>query len=216
MPSQAISAQGTTLSIGTASGSANNITGISLTNPCRITLQSSVSGLSVGDVVSITGITGTTQLNGRTFVVEYIEAANKIITLVGVDALAYSAWVSGGTVTSVTLTEIADMQSFSGFDGASSEIDVTNLSSTAKEFIAGLADSGNVSIEMNGVLDDPGQIALAAAKESGAVKEFKLELPDGHTATFSAFVKSFSASGGVDQPFKRSASLRLSGPVTWA
>ncbi|WP_130470645.1 phage tail tube protein [Candidatus Magnetaquicoccus inordinatus] len=216
MPSNAISAQGSTLSIGTASGSANNITAVSLTNPCRVTLQSSVSGLSVGDVVAIADITGTTQLNGRTFVVEYIESANKIITLAGVDALAYTAWSSGGTVTPTTLTEITEVQSFSGFDGASSEIDVTNLSSTAKEFVAGLADSGNVSVEMNGYLDDPGQIALAAAQTSGALKKFKLELPDGHTATFSAFVKSFSASGGVDQTFKRSASLRLSGPVTWA
>ncbi|MBF0417207.1 MAG: phage tail protein [Magnetococcales bacterium] len=216
MSSTAISGKGSTFSIGTSSGSANNITAISLTNPCRITLQSSVSGLSVGDVVAIASITGTTQLNGVTAVIEYIEPANKIITLAGINALAYTEWTSGGTVTPVVMTEIANVLSFSGLDGSNAELDVTNLSSTAKEFISGMVDEGGFSIDVHFDNANAGQLALAAARSSGTLKNFKLVLPNSKTATFSGLVKKFNLSGGVDQAVKRSCDMRISGPVVWS
>ena len=52
MPSTAISAQGTTFSIGSTTGSALTISAVTLTNPCRVTL-SAVTGLSKGDVITI-------------------------------------------------------------------------------------------------------------------------------------------------------------------
>jgi len=64
MPSTAISAQGSTVSIGTTTGSAINITAVALTNPCRITLPA-VTGLAKGDVITVAGVIGTTQLNGN-------------------------------------------------------------------------------------------------------------------------------------------------------
>ena len=216
MTTTAINAQGSTFSIGTASGSANNITAVALTNPCRITLTSSVSGLSVGDVITIAGISGTTQLNGNSYVVQYIEAANKIITLAGVNALAFTPWSSGGTVTPVVLTPIANVTTFSGFDGSPSELPATNLSSTAMEFIAGLDDEGSFSFEVDYDGNDPGQLACQAAKVARATKTFKLVLPDGHTATFSAMLTKFPLAGGINQIAKRSCALRITGSVTRA
>ena len=52
MASTAISAQGSTVSIGTTTGSAINITAVALTNPCRVTLAS-VTGLNKGDVIAV-------------------------------------------------------------------------------------------------------------------------------------------------------------------
>ena len=100
MPSTAISAQGSTVSIGTTTGSAINITAVALTNPCRVTLAS-VTALNKGDVITIAGVVGTTQLNGNSYVVQYIEPVAKIVTLAGLDATGFTTYASGGSATPV-------------------------------------------------------------------------------------------------------------------
>ncbi|NBS78152.1 MAG: phage tail protein, partial [Betaproteobacteria bacterium] len=103
MPSTAISAQGSTVSIGTATGSALTITAVALTNPCRVTLAS-ITALNKGDVITIAGVVGTTQLNGNSYVVQYIETATKIVTLAGLDSTGFTTYTSGGTATPVQWT----------------------------------------------------------------------------------------------------------------
>lgn len=215
MASTAIPAQGTTVSIGTTIGAAINVSAVSLSNPCRITLAS-VAGLNKGDVISITGVLGTTQLNANSYVVQYLEPASKIVTLAGLDASAWSAYISGGSATPVQWTKISNVKNYSGFDGSASEIDRTNFDSTAKEFILGLLDPGQFMIEVDQDNSDGGQLALMTAQVTGLLKNFKLALPNGNTATFTAYVKKFSSQGAVDQAIHRSADLRISGPVTWA
>jgi hypothetical protein len=215
MSNTAISAQGTTVSIGTTTGSALSITAASQTNPCRVTL-SAVTALNKGDVLTIAGVVGTTQINGNSYVVQYIEPTTKIVTLAGLDATGFTAYVSGGTATPVQWTKISNVKSFSGFDGAASEIDRTNFDSTAKEFILGLFDPGQFTIEVDQDNSDSGQIALMTAQVTSLLKNFKLQLPNGNTATFTAYVKKFNSLGAVDQAIRRSLDLRISGPVSWA
>lgn len=215
MPSTAISAQGTTFSIGTTTGTAQTITAVALTNPCRITL-SAVTGLSKGDVITIAGVVGTTQLNGNNYVIQYIETASKIVTLANVDATGFTAYTSGGTATPVQWTKVGNVRSYNGFDGSASEIDRTNFDSTAKEFILGLVDPGHFGVEVDQDNTDAGQIALMTAMATGLIRNFKLLLPNGNTATFTGYVKKFSSQGAVDQAIRRSADLRISGAVTWA
>lgn len=215
MASTAISAQGSTLKIGTGSGSALNVTDVANTSPCEVTL-SSVTGLSVGDVVTFASVGGTTELNGNSYVIESIDTLGSTITLAGVDATGYGAHTSGGTATPTTWSAIANVRSFSGFDGSASEIDVTNLSSVAKEFRLGLVDPGMFTIEIDQNNADAGQMALRAAQVSGGITQFKLTLPNAETATFSAFVKKFSTQGGVDAVVRSSVDMRITGAVTWA
>lgn len=114
-------------------------------------------------------------------------------------------------------TEIENVKSFSGFDGEAGEIDVTNLSSTAKEFRVGLQDFGSFSFEWDVDLAATGQDAVRAAQASGAVKTFRLTFPDASTATFSGLVKNAtSMSGGVDQVLTGSVSIKITGAVTFA
>jgi len=215
MPSTAISAQGTTFSIGSTTGSALTISAVTLTNPCRITLLA-VTGLSKGDVITIAGVVGTTQLNGNSYVIQYIETATKIVTLANVDATGFAAYTSGGTATPVQWTKVGNVRSYNGFDGSASEIDRTNFDSTAKEFILGLVDPGHFGVEVDQDNSDAGQIALMTAMATGLIRNFKLQLPNGNSATFTAYVKKFSSQGAVDQAIRRSADLRISGAVTWA
>ena len=91
----------------------------------------------------------------------------------------------------------------------STEIERTNFDSTAKEFILGLFDPGAFSIDVDQDNSDAGQLALMTALVTGAAKSFKLLLPNGNTATFTAYVKKFNSQGAGDQAIRRSGA-RLS------
>lgn len=210
MPSTAISAQGSVIAIATGSGAAKTITAISLGNPTILT--SSAHGFINGDVVTLAGLTGTDAalLNGQTVSVRnvttntfavYIDTLGKTIT-------------ASGTATSATFTTIVNVRSFSGFDGAASEIDVTNFSSVAKEFVLGLVDSGMFSFEMDYDSDNTGHVALRSKQVSGVLTGFKLSLPDATVITFNAYVKKFSLAGGVDAVVRTAVDLRITGAIT--
>lgn len=113
-------------------------------------------------------------------------------------------------------TKIKNIISFTGFDGAASEIDVTDLDSTAKEFRLGLQDHGKFSFEMHIDRTDAGQIALEAARKAGKVSQLKLSLPNSETATFNVLVKSTPITGGIDAVLKGSVETRVTGDIEWA
>ncbi len=116
----------------------------------------------------------------------------------------------------LTYTEVKEVKTFSGFDGAAAEIDITHLQSTAKEFLMGLQDFGNFNVDANYLATDPGQILVRDAKDSRVIQDFEAEFSDASTATFQAFVLSAPLSGSVDAAVDTSFSLRISGDVTFA
>ncbi len=116
----------------------------------------------------------------------------------------------------VTYTEVGEITNFSLFDGSASEIDVTHLKSTAKEFLMGLQDFGAGSIDCNHLPTDAGQVLMRAAKASRVIQDFKVTFSDLTTATFQGFVTSNPLSGGVDAKVDGSFNVRISGDVTFA
>ncbi len=211
MTSSAISAQGSVFSIGTGSGAAKTITGIALGYPTILTIAG--HGFNNGDNISLAGIGGTTVLNGLSIPVQ-----NKTTNTVAlnIDTTGGVAFTSGGTATPVTYTQVNNIKDFTGFDGSASEIDVTNMSSTAKEFRLGLVDPGQFSMNVDQDNTDPGQIAVRAKQQSGVISNFKLQLPNGNVASFTGFVKKFGTQGGVDAVVKSAIDIRISGAVSWA
>lgn len=212
MASTAITAQGSKFEINTSTAGAKTLTGITQANPAVFT--SAAHGLSKGDVVTLAGIVGMTQLNGVTGVVQYV--STNTFVLAGIDSSAMSAYSSGGTATPVAWTQIANVKTFSGFDGAAADIDVSNVQSAAKEFLMGLQDEGQFSLELDLDTTDAGQVAMLAARTAQAKKQFRLTLPNLNTATFNGYCKKVTAAGGVDQSVKRSVDIRITGAVTWA
>lgn len=210
MTSSAISAQGSTFAIGTGSGGAKTITGIALGNPTILTATS--HGFVEGDVVTLAGLTGAdaATLNGLTVSVRNV-TTNTFAVYVNTTGKTITA---AGAATPVTFTNIANLKTFSGFDGAAAEIDVTNLDSTAKEFKIGLVDQGQFTMEIDYDDTNAGHIALRAKQVSRQLCNFKLILPDNATITFAGYVKKFSLGGGVDQVAKTSVDIRISGAVT--
>lgn len=113
-------------------------------------------------------------------------------------------------------TEIANIRDWQGFDGESSEIGITNLKSTAKEYLLGLQDFGSVTLNVNPDLADAGQNLLRTAKAAGTTKTFKITFANGWNITFAALVKSAPMSTGVDASLDGSFSLRVTGEPTLA
>ena len=210
MSSSAISAQGSVIAIGTGSGAAKTLTAIALGNPTILTCAA--HGLANGDVVTLAGLTGTDSatLNGQSVSVRNITTNTFAINI---DTTGKTITASG-TATSSVFTNVANVRTFSGFDGAASEIDVTNLDSIAKEFRLGLSDPGQFTFEIDYDSANAGHIALRARQTSGVLSNFKLTLPNGGVITFFAYVKKFSLGGGVDAVAKTSVDLRITGSIT--
>jgi hypothetical protein len=218
MASSAISAQGAVLSIGTGSGGAKTITAVAVGFPTIFT--SSAHGFSNGDNVTFSSNfagANAAALNGLTNLV----VTNKTTNTFAIDIDTTGLTITAGTATATptTFTTVNNVKSYTGFDGSASELDKTNLSSTAKEFALGLVDPGQFSIEVDVDMNDSGQAALRAKQQSGAISNFKLVLPgavSNLTYTFTGYVKKFDQKGGVDQIVKASVDIRISGTVTLA
>lgn len=129
-----------------------------------------------------------------------------------IDAQGATLTFEDGSSTPVTVGGIV---SFDGFDGEASDIDITTLASTAKEFRQGLQDFGNFSMDLMRDPQDPGQIELDLAKAAQATREVVLTLPSGDIATFNAYVKSLTASGGVDGVVTGKCAMKITGSVVW-
>lgn len=107
--------------------------------------------------------------------------------------------------------------------GTAAEIDVSDLQSTAKEFVTGLADNG--SMDISGFYDpnDEGQRTLETLRETGAVNNFRVGVrntisvgsPTGFTTlSFSGFVQTFPISMGVDAAVSFTTTIRITGAIT--
>jgi len=210
MTSTAISAQGSVLSLATGSGTAKTISGVTLGNPTIIT--STAHGLSVGDVITISGVSGATSVNGSWVV------RNKTTNTfaVDLDTTGTTVYTTGGSAVPVLWTAIANVRTFTGFDGAANIIDVTNLSSSAEEIRPGIPRFGQMSFEIDWDHSDAGHLALLAKQLTQAQTAFKLGLPDTHVASWNGYVMKVPSQGGVDQVVRGTVDVRITGPVTWS
>ena len=112
----------------------------------------------------------------------------------------------------VTVKGVTD---FSGLgDGTATVIDVSDLSSTSKEKLQGIADEGSIKVSLNYIPDDPGQVAMEAARTTGAVTSFQNLLADGTTFSYDGFVQSFGRAVGVDKQITANSSIEITGTVT--
>jgi hypothetical protein len=211
MTSTAISAQGSTLKIATGTASPISATAVAVGYPTVIT----ATGVNNGDVVTAASFAGADAalLNGLTFVAKYSTGTKFAIDI---DTTGKTITTSSSTVTPVTYTAVKNLKDFSGFDGSASDIDITNLDSTAKEFRAGLVDNGQFTVNLDLDNSDAGQLAVRAAQVAGITKNFKLTLPNGNVASFSGYVKKFGAAGGVDAVVKSAIDIKITGAITWA
>jgi hypothetical protein len=117
-----------------------------------------------------------------------------------------------------TYAQIGQVTSISGPDGSIPEVDVTHLSSTGKEFIAGLADWGSVSLEL---IWDPATVStlheeIWTAFLAGTVGTYQIRLSDSPatTITITAYPNAYSLNLGVDEAVRATLGLKITGAPT--
>jgi hypothetical protein len=211
----AMKSQTANLSVSTASAATKTITGITSASPCVV--SSTAHGYLQGQIITISGVVGMPQINPTgSFGVYVVDTpAANTFNLKGIDATSYGAYASGGLASLQTMASVGAVTNLTGFDGTASEIDVTNLQSTAKEFLIGLQDFGNVTLAIF-LATDTGQTRLRAIKTAALVTAFTIGLSDGSVSAFAALCKQFSFdAGGPDSAVKGNVTLRVTGAPSW-
>jgi len=128
-------------------------------------------------------------------------------------------WRQDSTASPVdSYVQIGQVISIAGPSGTQGQIDVTHLSSVAREYIASLPDFGTVSME---VIWDPVTAsvqhdALWADFNSGAVIGYQIRLSNSPQTelTFDAFITEHPVNIAVDDKVGATITLQCTGAVT--
>lgn len=115
-------------------------------------------------------------------------------------------------------TTIAEVLRCGPIGSTNPEVDVTNLDSTAKEYIAGLADGNTVDFDLNWVVGNTQQEALRTAVAAGSTKHLKMiwQTSPNTTADFQLVMLQFEiAETTPEAQVSASCSGRISGSITW-
>jgi hypothetical protein len=115
-----------------------------------------------------------------------------------------------------TWTEVKGITDIPDPTGEASDLDATNLASTSKEYIAGLRDSQSATVTGQRYATDPGQNILRDHVGQSAPLQFRNTFSDGEILTYSATVKKFAVTGGVDSVQMFTTSFRGSGTGVWS
>ena len=118
------------------------------------------------------------------------------------------------TTDAAPLEEVLDV---SGLGKSNDTIDVTNFDSPAgtKEYIPGLADGSEITIECNYVAAATGQVALVASIDAGSsVAVVMAYATSAATYTFSAAAQGWTISPSTSEQNKISFVLKVSGDIT--
>jgi hypothetical protein len=110
---------------------------------------------------------------------------------------------------------IGGVESITGLGSSSaSEIDITTLASTAKEFRQGLRDFGSITITFSRRnRDDVGQAELASMYAAQDTRTFIITLPEStaNVITFEGFVTQITTDIAADNVVSGSATVRVTG-----
>lgn len=202
MASTAISKYRTAVKVSTATTTAKTITAI--TKASSAVCTSSAHGLTVGQVVVISGVVGMTEINNFAGL---ITAADTNTFTLNVDSTNFTTYTSGGTATPQTMTTVENVTDFQRNGDEADRIDTTNLQSTKKEYVVGLAGEGAITMPVDIDATGPGQAAVRAkvgvdtatavsvTRSDGKIEtmmvkwtNFSENFPDAHRGSFSGTV----------------------------
>lgn len=113
-------------------------------------------------------------------------------------------------------TAILQVSNINGPTASANEIDVTNLQSTAKEFVTGLVDYGQVTFDIILDRNNATHTGLKNDLDNNTVRSYQIETPDGVVESFEARVSGLDQNIQTDDAVKASVTLRLTGPSVWA
>ena len=116
-------------------------------------------------------------------------------------------------------TTIANVESIGGPSSSTGDIEITDLSSTAKEFLLDLVDHGTVSLAVNLDPNNTQHDQLRSDNAAGTARNYRITFASASpnvTYTFAARVAEFSQESGVGAPLRVTVGLRVTGAITKA
>lgn len=120
-----------------------------------------------------------------------------------------------GTLLKKGTVSVGGLTSIGGVDMSADTIDVTTLTSTGRDFLAGFKDGGEVSIEGFFNPSDSGQADLIADFNSGDSDSYSIEFVSlAYKWTFNAIVTKITTGAAVEDAISFSATLKVSGLPT--
>jgi len=133
----------------------DTITGVSLADPCEITIGANTH--REGQQVKVSGVVGTTELNGNTYQVKASTATGvtlKSIAGVDLDATAFTAYVSDGIAEIDDDVDGSDFTAYiSGGEARKAVTTISGLEHLEGEDVSVLADGGSESNPNDSALD---------------------------------------------------------------
>jgi len=115
-------------------------------------------------------------------------------------------------------TTIAEVLRCGPIGSTNPEVDVTNLDSTAKEYIAGLADGNTVEFDMNWVGSNTEQTSLRDSQAAGSTVNLEMRWPTSPetVAQFDLVLLTFEmGETTAESQLTASVSGRISGSIQW-
>lgn len=120
---------------------------------------------------------------------------------------------------SEVFTALEEVTSISGLGEANELVEATHFASDAKEYIAGLADGQEITVECNlvqGATQQAAVLAKVKAKENGNVQ---IDITDGSTSdtySFEVTYLSWSITPSIAERMTLSFTMKISGEITIA
>jgi hypothetical protein len=116
-------------------------------------------------------------------------------------------------------TTIAEVLRCGPIGSTNPEVDVTNLDSTAKEYIAGLADGNSLEFDVNWIAGNTQQTQLRTDQAAGNTVNLKMVWPTSPNtiAQFDLVLLSFEISEtSAESQVMASVSGRITGSIAWS
>lgn len=212
-------AQGSTFHVSGTAATPEVVTAVTVGYPTIIAITGH-AGVANGDVITIAGFTGAdaATLNGLTAVVKnYATGATNDTFALDINTVGKTITVNAGvtTVTPTAWIKIGQVKSIKPSNATAPQIDVTDLDSTAKEYLTGLVDNGTFGADCLILESDVGQAAVKAAFDASLSKSYKVTTP-AKTRTFSASCTKFPTLPdlSVDGVQMGSMEFKISGAIT--
>ena len=116
-------------------------------------------------------------------------------------------------------TTIAEVLRCGPIGSTNPEVDVTNLDSTAKEYIAGLADGNSLEFDVNWISGNTQQTSLRTSQAAGSTVNLRMVWPTSPNtiAKFDLVLLSFEISEtSAESQVMASISGRITGSIAWS
>jgi predicted secreted protein len=129
---------------------------------------------------------------------------------------SYAIWDS--TLTTPAFVTLAEVISITPGESETDRIEATHMASPGRrrEYIAGLVDSGEASIELNWIPGNATDLLLRRLQADGEVTQHRITINDsGVTLTYDGAITGYSKSMPVDDRLTATVTVALSGAETW-